>query len=248
MVLAAPDRDTAQWSADSLGRSEVEEIAEGYSYGANTIRDGVSLTPRRELRALALPSEIMRLANLEGYLKFPGPFPVAAIRLKYVARPAAAERFVPREGDGAPLNARPADAADARDAGGDAFPDGDDIGIPEPADPDAAGLADAPDPPEMPAEPASWQGEPALVPLLGENRRAEADGGSAGNGRKRKPRPSRSSKAETGDGSAAGRKGDAPDADAAAPAPRDGPPDAGSGPEDPPRAAQPEGERPSEWL
>ena len=61
VVLAAPDRDTAQWSADSLGRSEVEEVAEGYSYGANTIRDGVSLTPRREPRSLALPSEIMRL-------------------------------------------------------------------------------------------------------------------------------------------------------------------------------------------
>ena len=55
VVLAAPDRDTAQWSADSLGRSEVEEVAEGVSYGADTIRDGVSLTPRRELRALALP-------------------------------------------------------------------------------------------------------------------------------------------------------------------------------------------------
>ena len=42
VVLAAPDRDTAQWSADSLGRSEVEEVSEGVSYGANTIRDGVS--------------------------------------------------------------------------------------------------------------------------------------------------------------------------------------------------------------
>ena len=107
VVLAAPDRDTAQWSADSLGRSEVEEIAEGYSYGANTIRDGVSLTPRRELRALALPSEIMRLENLHGYLKFPGPLPVASIRLKYVARGEAAARFVPREGDAGP----PADDA-----------------------------------------------------------------------------------------------------------------------------------------
>ena len=117
VVLAAPDRDTAQWSADSLGRSEVEEVAEGYSYGANTIRDGVSLTPRRELRALALPSEIMRLENLSGYLKFPGPFPVASIRLKYVARPAAAERYVPRKGDGA----EPRDGADdvANRSGGD---------------------------------------------------------------------------------------------------------------------------------
>ncbi|MDE0703439.1 MAG: type IV secretion system DNA-binding domain-containing protein, partial [Rhodospirillaceae bacterium] len=113
VVLAAPDRDTAQWSADSLGRSEVEEISEGYSYGANTIRDGVSLTPRRELRALALPSEIMRLANLEGYLKFPGPFPVASIRLKYVSRPKASERFVPRDGaDGNPGSGTEAGAGD----------------------------------------------------------------------------------------------------------------------------------------
>ena len=117
VVLAAPDRDTAQWSADSLGRSEVEEVAEGYSYGANTIRDGVSLTPRRELRALALPSEIMRLENLSGYLKFPGPFPVASIRLKYVARGAAAERFVPRDGagDGAGGDAASADIPECED-------------------------------------------------------------------------------------------------------------------------------------
>ena len=96
VVLAAPDRDTAQWSADSLGRSEVEEVAENVSYGANTIRDGVSLTPRRELRALALPSDIMRLPNLHGFLKFPGPYPVASIRLRPVDRPVRAPRFVPR--------------------------------------------------------------------------------------------------------------------------------------------------------
>ena len=95
-VLAAPDRDTAQWSADSLGRSEVEEITEGFSYGASTVRDGVSLTPRRELRTLALASEIMRLENLTGYLRFPGPWPVATVRLDYTDRPAMAERFVPR--------------------------------------------------------------------------------------------------------------------------------------------------------
>ena len=97
VVLAAPDRDTAQWSADSLGRSEIEEVSENVSYGANTIRDGVSLTQRRELRALALPADIMRLPNLHGYLKFPGPLPVASIRLKPVARPLLAPRFVPRE-------------------------------------------------------------------------------------------------------------------------------------------------------
>ena len=40
----------------------------------------------------------MQLPNLQGYLKFPGPLPVAGIRLGYVARPKAAERFVPRNG------------------------------------------------------------------------------------------------------------------------------------------------------
>ena len=96
VVLAAPDRDTAQWSADSLGRAEVEEVTEGFSYGANTIRDGVSLMPKRELRPLALASEIMQLQSLHGWLRFPGPLPVARIKLNYVARPKAAERFVPR--------------------------------------------------------------------------------------------------------------------------------------------------------
>ena len=107
VVLAAPDRDTAQWSADSLGRSEVEEVAEGYSYGANTIRDGVSLTPRRELRSLALPSEIMRLPNLEGYLKFPGPLPVASIKLKYVVPPRLGRALRAARG---PTGARPTQA------------------------------------------------------------------------------------------------------------------------------------------
>ena len=110
VVLSAPDEDTARWSAASLGRAEVEEVTEGFSYGANTIRDGVSLTPKRELRPLALASEIMQLPALNGYLRFPGPLPAARIALDYMSRDAAAERFVarktgqaagPREGAGA---------------------------------------------------------------------------------------------------------------------------------------------------
>ncbi len=110
VVLSAPDQETAQWSAESLGRGEVEEYTHGMSYGASTMRDGVSLTQHRQMRPLALPSEIMRLENLHGYLKFPGPFPVTEIKLRYVDRPASAERFVPREADAAPpLEAEPDD-------------------------------------------------------------------------------------------------------------------------------------------
>ena len=114
VVLAAPDRDTAQWSADSLGRSEVEEATEGFSYGANTIRDGVSLKPKRELRALALASEIMQLESLYGWLRFPSPLPVARIRLDYVKRSKATERFVPR---------REAPQCEPEEKGSDPVPD-----------------------------------------------------------------------------------------------------------------------------
>ena len=145
VVLAAPDRDTAQWSADSLGRSEVEEVAEGYSYGANTIRDGVSLTPRRELRALALPSEIMRLPNLHGYLKFPGPLPVASIRLKHVSRSASAERFVPR-GGGGEASAGNGDGACEGATAGNGDPSGEAVRPEEAA----------------PVEPADWTGQGEL--------------------------------------------------------------------------------------
>ena len=71
-------------------------MAEGVSYGADPYRDGVTLTPRRELQSLALPSEITRLPNLTGYLKLPGPYPVARIELDYVKRSKIAPRFVPR--------------------------------------------------------------------------------------------------------------------------------------------------------
>ena len=95
VVLAAPDKDTSEWSAESLGRAEVETLAEGVSY--DTPRDGVTLSARRDLRSLVLPAEVARLENLTGYLKFPGAWPVARIRLTYTARPRVAERFVPRE-------------------------------------------------------------------------------------------------------------------------------------------------------
>ena len=174
VVLAAPDRDTAQWSADSLGRSEVEEVAEGFSYGANTIRDGVSLTPRRELRALALPSEIMRLPNLEGYLKFPGPFPVAFIRLKYVSRPKAAERFVPREGDGATPRGGPDDADIA--AWAPVAEPGDDGRIAFPALPGETGPERSPTKDDAP-NPESLGDGPEPVSLPGEAKDAPAGAG-----------------------------------------------------------------------
>ncbi|MDE0355902.1 MAG: type IV secretion system DNA-binding domain-containing protein [Deltaproteobacteria bacterium] len=161
VVLSAPDQETAQWSAESLGRGEVEEYTHGMSYGASTMRDGVSLTQHRQMRPLALPSEIMRLENLHGYLKFPGPYPVTSIQLKHVDRPASAERFVPRKADGTPPGA---DAPPVEGVGGKGVQD--DGGarlVDEPVD--GGGQADPKDelksgtPPESGTEPASPEAE-----------------------------------------------------------------------------------------
>ena len=97
VVLAAPDKDTSEWSAASLGNVEVESLSEGVSY--ETPRDGVTLSTRREERPLVLPSEVARLENLSGYLKFPGPWPVARIGLTYRDRDIVAARFEPRPDD-----------------------------------------------------------------------------------------------------------------------------------------------------
>ena len=163
VVLSAPDRDTAQWSADSLGRAEIEEISEAYSYGANTMRDGVSLTPRRELRSLALPSEIMRLPNLTGYLKLPGPWPVARIKLKYVHRPMVAARFVQR-GEAPAVDDEPAGIS-GRDA---------DAQVPKP---DAGSKREPDEQDAMPwsAGTAGNQKKPHRAPLADESNAAETE-------------------------------------------------------------------------
>ncbi len=133
VVLAAPDRDTSEWSAESLGRVEVESLSEGVSYEAagraGAAGGGVTLSTRRDLRPLVLPSEVARLRSLSGYLKFPGQWPVARIGLRYRERRRVAARFVPREegrgdtdaagaGDPAPEAPRSAPSAGEEETGG----------------------------------------------------------------------------------------------------------------------------------
>lgn len=47
------------------------------------MRDGVSLNDQRRERAAVNADKLMKLADLEGYLKLPGDYPVAHIKFKY---------------------------------------------------------------------------------------------------------------------------------------------------------------------
>lgn len=77
------DPSTNAWIAKVLGEIEVTEKAESVSYGANTIRDGVSLTPHTKTKPLVLPSEISQLQDLEALIKLPGNFPLCKINMTW---------------------------------------------------------------------------------------------------------------------------------------------------------------------
>lgn len=93
VILRNPDYDTAKWSSDILGYSEVQEYREGYSFGSQTIRDGLSINLEKAIKPIVLPAEIMNLNNLEGYLSLCNNSPLAKFKLKYYERDKIAARF-----------------------------------------------------------------------------------------------------------------------------------------------------------
>jgi type IV conjugative transfer system coupling protein TraD len=101
LCLRQPHHDTAKWVARSFGDAEILEANQGLQYGANDMRDGVSLSNARRTRPLLLDSEVMTLPNLEGFLKMSGQLPdsmslpAARVRFPYRSYAAIADAFIP---------------------------------------------------------------------------------------------------------------------------------------------------------
>jgi type IV conjugative transfer system coupling protein TraD len=96
------DPETAKFVADKFGKVEIEENQQGLSYGANDMRDGVSLNQQRKDREVVLPSEIMNFPNFKGLIKLVGDLPAARFEItrgtiKTVAEPYMAPEFDPVE-------------------------------------------------------------------------------------------------------------------------------------------------------
>ena len=69
-----------------LGDKEEAEPTENISYGANSMRDGVSLSRHTRQKPLVLPAELSQLKDLECYLKFPGDYPCTKIQTRFQRR------------------------------------------------------------------------------------------------------------------------------------------------------------------
>lgn len=103
LVLRAQDPETAQFLSEQLGRRLVRRIDESTSYGANSIRDGVGLTPKEELEPVALAEDILNLPKFQGYIRLSNArpdlaFPIAPVKFAYGDRPQIAPGFVPVTG------------------------------------------------------------------------------------------------------------------------------------------------------
>lgn len=111
VVLRVADSETAKYLSETLGQADIQEKDEGLSFGAESNRDGTNLVSKRTERAIVLASEIQHLPDLEGYMRVPGAYPVAKIKLQYRDRAKIAAPFVPRR-QGV-FSVVPAEAADA---------------------------------------------------------------------------------------------------------------------------------------
>lgn len=86
LIFRQPDPEMAKWSAQNFGEVVTDEFREGISYGANSIRDGISINRAETRKPLVSYSEIMSLTNLYAYLRLPGQFPITLIDFKYKER------------------------------------------------------------------------------------------------------------------------------------------------------------------
>lgn len=101
--LRLPEDGDAEPASRNLCSYEIEEVNESISYGANTMRDGISVSRQTREKRLVMPTEIQILDDLEGYLRVKGNLPAAKINLNYVEYPVKHPEFIARKIDSDPL-------------------------------------------------------------------------------------------------------------------------------------------------
>ncbi|MDP4154876.1 MAG: type IV conjugative transfer system coupling protein TraD [Bacillota bacterium] len=83
LFFRCTEPSSQQWISKVLGDKEEAEPTENISYGANSTRDGVSLSRHTRQKPLVLPAELSQLQDLEAYVKLPGDYPSTKIQMDY---------------------------------------------------------------------------------------------------------------------------------------------------------------------
>ncbi len=85
MYGRSPSAEMAKVVEEELGNQRRRKIREQNSYGLDQVRDGVSLGKDEVNDPVVDYEQIMRLPNLNFYVRLPGEYPVVRLKLKYRA-------------------------------------------------------------------------------------------------------------------------------------------------------------------
>lgn len=87
LFFRCTEASSQQWISKILGDKEEAEPQENISFGAHSMRDGVSLTRHTRQKPLVLPAELSQLKDLECYIKYPGDYPCTKFWTEYQQAP-----------------------------------------------------------------------------------------------------------------------------------------------------------------
>ncbi|MEC9722728.1 type IV secretion system DNA-binding domain-containing protein, partial [Escherichia marmotae] len=93
----SPSSTEAEWVQREIGQRRDKVFSEQYSYGADTVRDGVSFSKVEEDRYLVNYTDIQKLPNLHCYVTFPGEYPAVRMRMSYEKIKDCAEELLLRD-------------------------------------------------------------------------------------------------------------------------------------------------------
>ena len=91
------DKDMASWASANLGEARMSEVNEGRTYGANTVRDGVSMNRQERMRRIATPDDMMSLPDRQCYVRLPGDYPICKLKLQIDDHPIISDAYVEKK-------------------------------------------------------------------------------------------------------------------------------------------------------
>lgn len=92
----SPSAEIARLVSQELGEEDIDESRENYSYGANSVRDGISIGNQRVTRPIVAYPQILELKDLSCFLRLPGHYPITQLSLKLESRAAHHPGFIER--------------------------------------------------------------------------------------------------------------------------------------------------------
>ncbi|MFT4465100.1 MAG: type IV conjugative transfer system coupling protein TraD [Sodalis sp. (in: enterobacteria)] len=93
----ATTKEMAEFAAGEIGEREIQKASEQFSYGADPVRDGVSVGKDMERVQLVSYSDIQSLPDLTCFVTLPGPYPVVKMSMKYQSHAQVAPSFIARK-------------------------------------------------------------------------------------------------------------------------------------------------------